>query len=840
MDPSWLRCFKEHYIHEDKVVRPYSDIEEELITQYIEFIRAHGWKYGIEQTLVLRHFLERNPDLFDEVKEMIQSGNFEILGGGEAVIDYNLTSGESIYRNHYYSIKYCEETFGCRPKYADCPDTFGLSAQLPQIFRQFGYDAITQYDRVFGESKPVWRGLDGSMIGLWSIVKVFNHFAPDCYKYVPCEACHGEGCEICRGTGIDFSYDFSYHEAPHGDRDGLVFYAGPPCSTEEYIKKFAESDAEENIMYVSSEETRLYDTFPEKLSELCRQYDIELCPMTAAEILEYKAADMLGAVRSGNAPEDMVDHRTEGNPMATGCYTSRIELKRRNRMLEQLVLSAEKMASLAFEPEKYPHKKFARIWSMKSFLQFHDCITASHCDASYEELLRTCREIHTAAGRIRNDAMKILARNVKAEAKDGWQCVVVFNPTSKEWNDVPLSAVIRQKDVFESAELCDENGNRIPVLSIKVQNNQLDCAAEVSFRATVPAMGSYVVYWRPSAPISPVVTDGNCIENEYFRISPEGITDKIRGIRIFDENAGGLAASHHYGDAWGRHRPEEWTMSLADSEVKTVSVDGALSLEYSGSYSDPERGIESLSWTRTATLYSGVDKIFWHTEIDWKGENVRISARFPLAIDHGDSGFYEIPYGMLERRDEIVPTGYLGFEDEWPAINWFAAYDKTKDYSAVLYNKGIPGSRICGSTMEMSLLRSPTAPGVINPGARDYGHHVYDYAVSVCDGKPDAADPTAFGLRYTTTVPSAPAVYENSGTLSIPTITTDGTSVHITAIKRDENGSLILRAAESYGKEAVLTLPVPAAEVDPLEEKLIKAPSSEIVFRPFEIKTLRI
>ena len=844
MDPSWLRCFREHYVHENKVVRPYSDIEEELIGQYIGFMRDYGWKYGIEQTLVLRHFLERNPDLTDEVRELIHSGNFEILGGGEAVIDYNLVSGESIYRNHYYSIKYCEEIFGCRPKYADCPDTFGLSAQLPQIFRQFGYDAITHFDRIFGRHKPVWRGLDGSLIGLWTIGKVVSHYAPDCYKYVPCEACGGEGCEICRGTGIDFSYDFSYHEAPHGDRDGLVFYAGPSCSTEEFIKKFAQSDADENMIYVSSEETRLYDEFPARLGELCGQYGIELCPMTLAEMFEHNAEKLIGAVRGGSVDEDMIDQRREGNPMATGCYTSRIDLKRRNRMLEQLVLSAEKMAAIAFDANKYPHKKFARIWSMMAFLQFHDCITASHCDASYEELLRNCREIHTAAGRIRNDAMKVLARDAKVKPKDGWQSVVVFNPTSKEWNDVPLSAVLRQKDVFEFAELCDENGCRIPVVAAKVQNNQLDCAAEVFFRASVPAMSSYVVYWRPSERILPVITDGDCIENEYFRIAPDGITDKIRGIRVFGENAGGLWASQHYGDAWGKHREEEWTLTLPDSDVRKTAGDGFVALEYSGSFSDPERGIEFLSWTRTASLYSGVDKIFWHTEIDWKGENVRLSVRFPLEIDHGDSGFYEIPYGMLERRDEIVPTSYLGIEDEWPAINWFAAYDKSKNYSAILYNKGTPGSRICGNAMEMSILRSPTAPGVVNPGARDHGHHVYDYAVSVCEGKPDAADPTAFGLRYTTTVPSAPAAYENpisdAEKLSLPKIAADGTSVHITAIKRDENGGLILRAAESYGKEAVLTLPVPAAEVDPLEEKTLRSPASEIVFRPFEIKTLRI
>ena len=62
MDPSWLRCFTDHYREKGtgKVVRPYSDIEELQILEYMDFAEQYGVKYEIEQSCVVKKFLERN------------------------------------------------------------------------------------------------------------------------------------------------------------------------------------------------------------------------------------------------------------------------------------------------------------------------------------------------------------------------------------------------------------------------------------------------------------------------------------------------------------------------------------------------------------------------------------------------------------------------------------------------------------------------------------------------------------------------------------------------------------------------------------------------------------
>jgi alpha-mannosidase len=288
---------------------------------------------------------------------------------------------------------------------------------------------------------------------------------------------------------------------------------------------------------------------------------------------------------------------------------------------------------------------------------------------------------------------------------------------------------------------------------------------------------------------------------------------------------------------------ESDAMALPAAEREVIVGDGYRTLVERGGYTNPDRKIASLRWVKRSTLYDGVDKVFIKTEIDWDGEDTHLYADFPLRFDHGTGAWYEIPYGMLYREDAIEVHKHLGYEDEWVALNYFATYDAADDVSVVLYNKGTPGCRVKGDVMQLSLLRSPTVLEYANEGARDHGHHVLEYALAITDGKPDATDPAAFGLRYVTPTPSvAASAKEGSAAPALLPLSTDGTTVQLTAIKRDERGELIVRLYESCGRDATVTLPqgVLASPTDLLEDVISDERTSTLTFKPFEIKTVRL
>ena len=434
MDPSWLRGFVDHFKLKgtDKIIRPYSDIEEQQILEYMDFAEKYGVKYHIEQSLVVKKLLERNPDQKERFTELVKKGYLELAGGGETVIDCNLTQGESWARNHLYSRKYYKDEFDHAPKYAITPDIFGLPAQLPQFFRSIGYDALIIFDRVMLNNKPYWQGLDGTRIVLdnkWLNVPEPGLRTADCTKIFPCPACNGEGCELCLGVGIDMSYDMT-----RPDKDVSRFRESyyRDLTAEDIITKLINDNPENDTFFlmIVTEEPRVGSNLYAQLNELAPKYDLEVNYLTFEENHDRWCKGQVEKLRNNDYTEDEVDFRVEGNPAGCGCYTSRIEIKQANRELEDLLIEAEKLCVLAklqggFDITKkprrdYPKRKFRELWSKMAFIQFHDCLPGSICDGSVDEVMRYIRETRQGAMQIYRDASLEIMRTMGIKAPAGY------------------------------------------------------------------------------------------------------------------------------------------------------------------------------------------------------------------------------------------------------------------------------------------------------------------------------------------------------------------------------------------------------------------------------------
>ena len=122
-------------------------------------------------TPALYAWLEENqPDLFNSIKQQIDTGRWEVIGGLWVEPELNLISGESIARQILYGQRYSLEKFGKPMEIAWLPDTFGFCWQLPQLLKEGGIKFfVTQKLRWNDTTKFPhdifwWESPDGSRI----------------------------------------------------------------------------------------------------------------------------------------------------------------------------------------------------------------------------------------------------------------------------------------------------------------------------------------------------------------------------------------------------------------------------------------------------------------------------------------------------------------------------------------------------------------------------------------------------------------------------------------------------------------------------------------------------
>lgn len=860
MDPSWLRCFTDHARDPatGDVVRPYSDLEEIQILEYMDFAEKYGVVYQIEQSAVVKKFLERNPDQRERFAALVKKGLIELAGGGETVIDYNLTSGESWARNHLYSRKYYEEEFSHAPRYAITPDIFGLPAQLPQFFRSLGYDADILFDRVFKNGKPFWKGLDGTVIVIddrWLDPPEPYLRTADCVKLRVCPVCRGEGCSACCGAGVDTSYNMT---RPDKEPRPGAYYGNR--SADDIIDELSKSDKDEFFILITTEEPPIGDRLFGRLRDAGKEKGIDVRYVGFEENHDIWCRGYVERLRRGDYTEDEIDPRREGNPASSGDCSSRIEIKKANRELEQLLTEAETLATCALlrggwradalPRRDYPEKKLEALWNKMAFIQFHDCITGTHTDASYTELERYIREVRRGGEQIYRDAALELLRGSGVKAPDGFRAAAYFNPTpyTVAYPTLRLRAPVGEKN----AEIFDGDLSPLPSLPAEAVDGMADAFLTVAVKADVKPFSARVFYYRP-APVQTVnarIAPDCVIENRFYRVKAENgmlgeVFDKTAGRAAVKR--GGLTLTADGGSPWGRAEPEKDSVALKAACVRVERGDHFESLVFEGVYTEKSRRVERLAWQMRVTLREDEPLVRFDTLLDWQGEQTKIYASFTPAFDHCGDIFTEVPFGTM-KRGSAEGVEMLGYCDDWQSMG-FAGVEGDGMSVAVLKG-GLPGANVRNGDLRIALLRAMRTQmpdfDSLYRGTADRGAHRAAFAL--------ACAPAGFADgRYS----ERSAAYVVLGHTELPTCDGPGIAdasllpffpvlppgLRLSAVKRAEDGSgIVIRLWESEGKPAVFK-PDGGAKLlrcDTLERPTAGAAVSEYAFRPFEIATFRV
>ena len=121
---------------------PYAETRRKVMrswcTQMTLFEKYPTWKFVASQTVQYEWLKEDSPATFQRLRTYVSWGRFVPVGGSYVEFDANIPSGESMIRQFLYGGQFFQQEFQIKSKTFWLPDTFGYSAQLPQILTGFG------------------------------------------------------------------------------------------------------------------------------------------------------------------------------------------------------------------------------------------------------------------------------------------------------------------------------------------------------------------------------------------------------------------------------------------------------------------------------------------------------------------------------------------------------------------------------------------------------------------------------------------------------------------------------------------------------------------------------
>jgi alpha-mannosidase len=824
-DLVWRRCWQQSYEYEGRIFQSYSHIQRLVLDRMLRMAEGKGAVVELEQGLSLRDYLARRPGARARLRQLGESGRFQMLACGEAILDANQCSLETLARNLASGQTLARRALGLEPEVAGRFDSFGSSAQLPQIHRQCGLRWVTGFSYAV-PTGSYWRGLDGSVVCVIPDSFEGTHqFLDHCY-HEPCRSCCGRGCEACESTGIALEANT---------------YPGRSISLNGHKPPFL-------VYWVQSEEMLPDPAYPE---ELASQLDPGYSPRWGG--LHAIASHFRDRIENSNPPESEIDPQVEFNPVQTGTYVTRMRVKSAARRAERFFFTAEAACVLAtLGTRRRPVGPLRRAWLELPLLFFHDSITGTHNDPAQGELLDAAQTVHRRAE--------------QALALSG------IRPSPKV-RSFHLAKAERHEAVMEDSSVCSvvlNSGDREPVLPVVdeflMQSPRLQalasgsrCREPIPRRFSLPCTGQ-------------VELSSNAVEAENLPSSGEAanpflrvVYDETGLVELIDVRSGqslsggkrgrpnSLILEVDEGDPWGTRGKDRRRVPMDSPEnsffLSARRIGPVTEIVHGGVFEpnkrfgrEQEPSVFGLEWTKTTRLHDASPLVTFSTEIYWKASNRRIRAVFPGEAGD-DSATYGIPGGFLRRERYEQKENFLWSPDgDWPALDFFCRVDRHP--SAALFNKGAVGSRVEDGAMMISLLRSPAFGHCLERYAQDYpmpyagirdsGHHVLEYALCACGGPDDVPRVANLAQAWNETPVLVPE------TLTLPKITTSPECLQVLALKPAFQGArAVLRVLNNSGNPVEGLLTVEGCVLEPcnLLERPEPGASSLGVFRPFELRS---
>jgi alpha-mannosidase len=791
---------------------------------------------------------DKYPELNAQIRQRIQEGRWEIVGGMWVEPDLNLPDGESLVRQLLVGQRYFQKEYGVVARIGWNPDSFGYNWQLPQIYKRSGLDYFVTQKMHWNDTNQLpfrlfwWQSPDGS--------KVLTYFPTD---YVhdnvnPARISADFAQSAQRNPGTAEMLDL-YGIGDHGGGptramlDQADHWVGEQKAADSAVPAMRYGTAGK---YFSDVEGKLNPDSPVwNYDRIAKGY---VAPPAAAS----------GAMGIPTWKDELYFefHR--------GVFTTQAAQKRNNRASEVATLDAEKLASMAWlKGQAYPGGELTENWKKITFNQFHDLAAGSGIAVIYRDAQKDYTEVFRSDREISEASLNALAATVDTRVKSGVP-VMVYN--SMAWprsETVKLSVQLPQ--AATGVQVFDAQNRRLPTQQIS-RDDVTDRREVLVLVSDIPALGYRVLRADASVGASGP-TDLKAEElpgenaasillsNAHVSVTIDKKTGCITSLISLPTKSEFLAP-HACGNQLQTFKDtpkqyDAWNIDpgTLDTPLPIDETDSVTLLDHGPVRATVRvvRTWQSSHFTQDISLYAGADEVEVDNDVDWHETHVLLKAAFPLAAS-GPKATYEIPYGSIERTTERN-NSWEKAKFEVPALRWADLGDARQGLS--LLNDSKYGYDAAGNTLRLTLLRSPTWP---DPDA-DRGPQHFRYALYPHAGPWKQALTVRRGYEFNDPM-SATQVFAHAGAEPAEQAeeswgSVENANVTLTAVKKAEDSdALVYRMYEWAGTACDVKLHVPAGALYAVESNLMEKLEGPklglsggvvtVAIKPYEILTVQV
>lgn len=700
-------------------------IQLRLMDKYPDF------KYTHTQPYVYETLEKYYPDVFEELKEKVANGQFEPVGAMYVEPDCNIPNAESLIRQCLYGQQTYKRMFGKTVNNAWLPDVFGNSWILPQILKKSGVEYFVSNKMStwndtnrFPHNNFIWRGIDGTDV-LACVPP--THFIT---WNMPSQIQENWEAYIDKDFGGQTMNMFGY-----GD-------GGSGC-TEEMLEMMNRFD---------------------KLSIMPK-----CTHMGGAEFLEKNLKD--------NDNLDVWDGELYLE-MHRGTFTTKSNLKRANRRLENKLRTAEMLSVLRNE------NITAEITELyKRFLinQFHDILPGSHINPVYKDAMADYDQIESRLDEIIGTGSKYF--NTLNFTRDALTFVPNKNGTSTRY--------------FEKGNWLILN---IPALSsANIRRSNFDGEwIEIGDTVETPY---YSVQFND---------DGSIVSLYDKKLEREWADGDFNKLKIYTDCPGNY-------DAW------DILPNYKDKQIDIEVAEPLSLLEKDGECASFVTTLktEKSTWTMIIRLFRRSRGIEVENVADWHEKHKLAKVEFSCNV-LTRKALCDTSAGFIERETHNNTT--------WQQARFETCHHKWCDLSetdggVAIINDGKYGVGFDENTMSLSLLRATIRPDVES----DMGNHNFCYMI--LPHEKSAVDAGINNIAHQYNMPLVKADVRYNGC--------DFAPLYMQAMKFSENGKMIVvRLSEQDGKRGRIRLDKKLKLLNMLEDA--EGETDVIEYKPFEIITIGI